>query len=295
MSGRALAALGAVALLAGGIAVVASPPAAVSGFAPSGGRAPATTAPAPAPAPAAPATGFAIRDAGVGPKRAYFAGRKVTVSFTVDAAAPLDLQIDVVREATRTPVRSIPLPAVVAGVPQRVEWDGVTGRGEVAPNGRYRMRVAGPGGSPRNAGTLTLHSHVYPIRGRHADRGPIGRFGVGRNGGRTHEGFDVHAPCGAPVVAARGGVVTRADYDPVLYGNLVIVRGERTRRDYWYAHLLRTPRLRVGDRVATGQRIGSIGATGNARTIGCQLHFELRPRGRPIDPASALHAWDRWS
>ena len=71
-----------------------------------------------------------------------------------------------------------------------------------------------------------------------------------------------------------------------------IVRGEQTQRDYWYAHLLRTPRLRVGDRVSTGQRIGLIGATGNARTIGCHLHFEIRSRGRPIDPRPELHAWD---
>lgn len=96
-------------------------------------------------------------------------------------------------------------------------------------------------------------------------------------------------------MGARGGVVTRADHDPVLYGNLVIIRGERTQRDDWYAHLLRTPRLKVGDRVGTGQRVGSIGATGNARTVGCHLHFEIRSGGRPIDPAHELHAWDGWN
>lgn len=185
--------------------------------------------------------------------------------------------------------------AAAPGAVQRAEWDGRTGAGTVAPDGRYRMRVTAADGTARNAGRVELRSHIYPIRGRHADRGPIGQFGVGRNGGRTHEGFDVNAACGVPIVAARGGVVTRADHDPVLYGNLVIIRGERTRRDYWYAHLLRTPRLTVGDRVSTGQRIGSIGATGNARTIGCHLHFEIRSDGRPIDPAPELHAWDKWS
>ncbi|MEY2443216.1 MAG: hypothetical protein QOJ46_2642, partial [bacterium] len=41
--------------------------------------------------------------------------------------------------------------------------------------------------------------------------------------------------------------------------------------------------------------IGRIGATGNARTIGCHLHFEIRKHGVPIDPAPELHAWDAWS
>jgi murein DD-endopeptidase MepM/ murein hydrolase activator NlpD len=136
---------------------------------------------------------------------------------------------------------------------------------------------------------------VYPIRGAHADRGAIGAFGVGRSGGRTHEGFDIDAACGTPLVAARGGRVTRAGYDPVLYGHVVIVRGAHTQRDYWYAHLLRASRLRPGDRVLTGQRIGRIGATGNARGVGCHLHFEIRSRGTPIDPAPELRAWDRWS
>jgi murein DD-endopeptidase MepM/ murein hydrolase activator NlpD len=248
-----------------------------------------------APAPLPPA--LTLDGASVSPRHAYVAGRPVQIDFAVaaPAPAPLALQVDVVREATRRPVRRLRIAAAAPGVPQRLTWDALTGGGDVAPDGRYRIRVAAPGGEAQDAGTLTLHSHVYPIRGRHADRGAAGAFGVARSGGRTHEGFDVFAPCGTPVVAARGGRVVRVSYDPVLYGNIVVIRGAHTHRDYWYAHLLRAPRLRAGQHVLTGRRIGSIGATGNARTIGCQLHFELRPRGRPIDPAPALHAWDRWS
>jgi murein DD-endopeptidase MepM/ murein hydrolase activator NlpD len=289
VSGRALAAAALVAgvgavLVPGtsGISGAAAPPAAVRASPPS-----SATLPAPA---------FALRDARVSPRHAYFAGRAVAAGFVIDAPAPLDLQVDVVRQATGRPVRRFALPAVAPGVAQRVEWDGLTGGGEVAPGGGYRIRVAAPGGgAARNAGRLTLRSHVYPIRGAHADRGPIGAFGVGRSGGRTHEGYDVNAACGTPLVAARGGVVTRAGYDPVLYGNVVIVRGARTRRDYWYAHLQSPSPLRTGDRVRTGQRIGRVGATGNARTIGCHLHFEIRSRGVPVDPAPELHEWDTWS
>ncbi len=237
---------------------------------------------------------FAVSASRVSPRHALVAGNPVRISFTIDAPAPVSLEVDVVREATNRPVRRFVLAAVAPAAEQRVEWDGVTGGGEVAPNGSYRVRVRSAQGTARRLGALTLRSHRYPIRGAHADRGPIGRFGVGRSGGRTHEGYDVNAACGTPLVAARGGRVVRSYYDPVLYGNLVIIRGERTRRDYWYAHLQRASRLRRGDLVRTGERIGRIGATGNARTIGCHLHFEIRARGVPIDPEPELHAWDRW-
>ncbi|MEA2150355.1 MAG: hypothetical protein QOD69_2185 [Solirubrobacteraceae bacterium] len=236
-----------------------------------------------------------VSGARVSPRHAYVAGRPVTIVFAVGGAAPVALQVDVVREATGMPVRRFAIAAAAPGAQQRLAWDGLTGGGDVAPGGSYRIRVRTPGGDARNVGRVTLRGHIYPIRARHADRGPAGAFGVARSGARTHEGFDVLAACGAPVVAARGGTVERVVYDPRLYGNLLVIRGERTRRDYWYAHLLHAPRLRAGDRVRTGERIGSIGATGNARTGGCQLHFELRPRGVPVDPAPELHRWDGWS
>jgi murein DD-endopeptidase MepM/ murein hydrolase activator NlpD len=76
---------------------------------------------------------------------------------------------------------------------------------------------------------------------------------------------------------------------------MVVIRGRKSNRDYWYSHLRRRPKLRKGDRVRTGQRLGSVGDTGNARTVGCHLHFEIRPRGEPVDPKPALMRWDRWS
>ncbi|HTN22923.1 MAG TPA: peptidoglycan DD-metalloendopeptidase family protein [Solirubrobacteraceae bacterium] len=238
---------------------------------------------------------FVVAEASVTPQQAYVAGRPVVIAFSVAAPGPLALAVDLVREKTGTPVRRLPIAAAQPGAEQRLSWDGLTGGGDVAPGGRYRVRVRAADGSARNVGAFDLRSHAYPIRGRHADRGAAGAFGVARSGGRVHEGFDVFAACGTPVVAARGGTVRRVVYDPVLYGNLVVIRGAHTHRDYWYAHLLRAPRLRAGDHVRTGVRIGSVGATGNARTIGCQLHFELRPRGVPVDPAPELHAWDAWS
>ena len=171
----------------------------------------------------------------------------------------------------------------------RLRWNGLI-RGRVAPDGRYAVRVDG-----RRVRTFEWHDHRYPVRGPHADRGGIGYFGAPRNGGRVHEGFDVNAACGTPLVAARGGRVLVSRYDPDLYGWLVIVHGHRTRRNYWYSHLLTTPRVAKGDRVRTGQRLGEVGATGNAASVGCHLHFEVRESGVPVDPEPLLHAWDRWS
>lgn len=230
----------------------------------------------------------------VAPTRAFFGGRTVRIEFRFAAGGPLDLQVEIVRQATNKVARRYALPLAIPQQPQRVDWDGLTGAGRVARNGRYRVRISAPGGSARYAGALTLRGHMYPIRGAHADRGPIGAFGVGRSGGRRHNGFDVNAGCGTPLVAARAGRVRRRAYDPVLYGNYIIIRGRLEQRDYWYVHLQRPAPVGVGQQVSTGQRIGRVGETGNARTIGCHLHFELRVRGRPIDPRPELHAWDGW-
>jgi hypothetical protein len=164
----------------------------------------AVAAPAAAAAPPPAASEFAVAGARVTPRHAYFADRPVRIAFAIQAPAPLALQVDVVREATGAPVRRFSLPAVAPGAAVRVGWDGLTGGGDVAPGGRYRIRVRAPDGTARGAGTLTLRSHVYPIRGPHADRGPIGAFGVARSGGRRHEGFDVDAACGTPLLDGMG-------------------------------------------------------------------------------------------
>jgi len=231
----------------------------------------------------------------VAPAHAFFGGRTVRVEFRFAAGGPLDLQVEIVRQASGRVARRYALPLAVPQQPQRIDWDGLTDAGRVARNGRYRVRIAAIGGRARLAGALTLHGHIFPIRGNHADRGPIGAFGVPRSGGRRHDGFDVNAACGTPLVAARAGRVRRRAYDPALYGHYVIIRGRLTQRDYWYVHLQRPAPVRVGQQVSTGQRIGRVGDTGNARTTGCHLHFELRVRGRPIDPRPELDAWDRWS
>ena len=91
------------------------------------------------------------------------------------------------------------------------------------------------------------------------------------------------------------GRVIRRGHDPVLYGNYVLVHGQGERRSYFYAHLPRPASVHRGDRVFEGQRVGAVGETGNAVGTGCHLHFEIRARGVPVDPAPYLRRWDRYS
>jgi murein DD-endopeptidase MepM/ murein hydrolase activator NlpD len=123
----------------------------------------------------------------------------------------------------------------------------------------------------------------------------VGEFGVPRNGGRTHEGFDVTAACGTELVAVTSGRIARRGFDPVLYGNHLTIRGRGERRSYFYAHLPRPAPVGRGERVWEGQRVGAVGETGNAAGTGCHLHFEIHVRGVPVDPAPYLRRWDRYS
>lgn len=100
------------------------------------------------------------------------------------------------------------------------------------------------------------------------------------------------APCGTPLVAVRGGRVLDTGYDPVLYGNYLLLHGAGEHRSYFYAHMPRSALVHPEERVYAGQRVGAVGKTGNARTVGCHLHFEIHVRGRPIDPEPALAHWD---
>jgi len=133
---------------------------------------------------------------------------------------------------------------------------------------------------------------VFPIRGSH-DLGQTASNGFG--GGRGHQGQDMFADCGTPVVAARGGKVRKAEFHPVG-GNFVVITVRATGLDYVYMHLERAARVRPGETLETGERLGAVGATGNA--FGCHLHFELWTApgwyagGQAFDPLPRLRRWD---
>jgi murein DD-endopeptidase MepM/ murein hydrolase activator NlpD len=139
------------------------------------------------------------------------------------------------------------------------------------------------------------YGHIFPVGGPHGVRGPIGEYHAPRSGGRIHEGFDITAACGARLVAVRNGRVLRRGFDPVLYGNYLLIHGEGERRSYFYAHLVRPAEVGRGEEVLEGEAVGRVGETGNAAGTGCHLHFEIHARGVPIDPEPSLRRWDRYS
>lgn len=173
-----------------------------------------------------------------------------------------------------------------------IYWDGLTQRRRLAPAGRYLV-VAGPIGGPlTRVGRIRLHSHEFPVDGPHGTRGYIGSFGAPRVDGRTHEGFDITAACGTPLVAVRAGRVIKKAYDPELYGNFIVLKGKGERRTYKYAHLIRPAPVRRGQRVRAGRRLGSVGQTGNAAGTPCHLHIEIRTHGQLLNPEPLVNAWD---
>lgn len=102
---------------------------------------------------------------------------------------------------------------------------------------------------------------------------------------KAHLGIDYAARRGTPIVAAGSGKVIYAARMGA-YGNLVKIRhadGYETR----YAHMKSFRRgIKRGKRVKKGQTIGYVGTTG--RSTGPHLHFELRKRGRAINPLKVV-------
>jgi hypothetical protein len=100
--------------------------------------------------------------------------------------------------------------------------------------------------------------------------------------GRLHEGIDISAPLGTPIVASKDGivVVTGRKEGYGGYGNTVEIKHDddfSTR----YAHLSKVI-VKEGDTVKAGEVIGYVGCTG--RCTGPHCHFEIRYRGVPLNP-----------
>jgi murein DD-endopeptidase MepM/ murein hydrolase activator NlpD len=270
---------------------------------------PVTVDPRPAEVPAG------VIDAEVQGSKVFFgAQRPAELSYVVGGSQPESVEVELVRAADGEVVERWRPGPVTPGVPQTVRWDGTAGA-EVQRDGVYQFRVAptGAAGDERRAlgapgvrtsrtpaaaagapGAFTFLRHRFPVAGAHDYAEEAARFG----GGRGHQGQDVFAACGTPIVAARGGVVKFKQFQSAA-GHYVVIDGARTGVDYGYMHLREAALVDEGDRVKTGQPIGFVGATG--RASGCHLHFEewtapgWYSGGSAFDPLPDLLAWDEHS
>ena len=104
---------------------------------------------------------------------------------------------------------------------------------------------------------------------------------------RTHEGIDIIAELGAPVVAAHSGSVESIVQDS-LYGTVVTVsHGDGTRTIY--ANLAENPPVNVGDWIDCGTTIGSVGSTALCEiSQTSHLHFAITVNGTVADPMDYL-------
>jgi murein DD-endopeptidase MepM/ murein hydrolase activator NlpD len=113
-------------------------------------------------------------------------------------------------------------------------------------------------------------------------------WGAARSGGRSHEGIDIFAPCGHPVVSATRGVIVSVGENRLggLYLGVLGPGGSW----HYYAHLSRVATLRIGDVVRPGDTVGYVGDTGNARGTPCHLHYGIYLRGKAQNPHEYLRS-----
>jgi murein DD-endopeptidase MepM/ murein hydrolase activator NlpD len=188
-----------------------------------------------------------------------------------------------------------------AGVPEEdlLEVNGFHSAAEARP-GKLIFVLFGPGdrpdaGASPDARVADQTPSEAPAPAAPPRKAPTARFRwpvdaprvtslFGSRWGRPHEGIDLQAAIGTPVYAADEGEVVYAGNKVRGYGNMVVVKHHDDLMTV-YAHnsvLL----VKVGDRVALGQRLALSGQSGHA--TGPHVHFEVRRGQVPRDPLQFL-------
>ncbi len=132
--------------------------------------------------------------------------------------------------------------------------------------------------APKPAAAPGAREFIWPVSGS-----VLKGFGPSADGVRN-DGVNIGAPRGTEIKASATGEVVYAGSELVGFGNLILIRHPGG----WvtaYAHA-DTMVVKEGDLVKQGQRIGTVGTTGNASAP--QVHFELRKGKEPVDPAGHL-------
>jgi murein DD-endopeptidase MepM/ murein hydrolase activator NlpD len=126
----------------------------------------------------------------------------------------------------------------------------------------------------------------FPVRGTIDFGAHDARFGAWR-GNHRHEGQDVFADAGTPLVAVRDGRVVETGNNGGRGNYVAIWSVDRT---FVYLHMRAPTPLAVGDDVEAGERVGAVGCTGSC--WGDHLHLEMRAgrgtTGTPLDPLPLL-------
>jgi peptidoglycan LD-endopeptidase LytH len=154
-----------------------------------------------------------------------------------------------------------------------------------------QLRQANPPGllPPRPTPPAGARAGVCPVKG------PV-RIGQGwgapRDGGRRrHQGIDLLAPAGTPLVAVISGHITRLSNQDRGRGGISLWLRDARGTAYYYAHNQHNL-VHLGQQVRAGQVIARVGATGNAKGGPPHLHFQIHPGGgRPVSPDALVRRW----
>jgi peptidoglycan LD-endopeptidase LytH len=114
----------------------------------------------------------------------------------------------------------------------------------------------------------------------------VDTWNAARSNNRVHQGIDIFARRGTPVLSTTEGIVLRVGIND-LGGKVVLVLGPGGHRHY-YAHLDRYAEIESGDRVVPGAVLGYLGNTGNARNTPPHLHYGIYTAKGAVNPYPLL-------
>jgi murein DD-endopeptidase MepM/ murein hydrolase activator NlpD len=260
---------------------------------PTAGASGSGAAAAPPPPAAAPAPAAATTPA---PAAARRTAKPIALRIGSYGAAVRDLQRELRRRGIRVVVDGAFGPATKRAV-KRIQK-----RFKMKPTGvanakllkRLGLQVRTTAGAPAPA-----RARITPGRSPYLDVFPVAGdytysddYGAARHQG-SHEGVDIMADRGTPVVAVANATVSRLARAETGLGGLYVWLERADGTEYYFAHLNSVAAgLQDGQAVSAGQVIGTVGNTGDARYGATHLHFEIRPGGSPIDPYPHLVAVD---
>lgn len=167
--------------------------------------------------------------------------------------------------------------------------------------GEYPFAISGPNSSAKLIAILselipygvTLEESIMEVVGPFPVAGPAwwsDDWHAPRSGGRLHQGLDIFAPHGTPIVSAADGVISQKSTSSLCGLGLEVTDAAGTQ--YYHCHLSGYPEgIQIGTSVKMGQVIGFIGNTGNAISTPPHVHFEFQPNGIPQPPKPQVDSW----
>ncbi|MBQ3695371.1 MAG: peptidoglycan DD-metalloendopeptidase family protein [Alphaproteobacteria bacterium] len=170
---------------------------------------------------------------------------------------------------------------------QLTEWDNTKSSNTSSSKNTSAQKTANKQTPTTKAATTTKNITIpKSAQSKRFDRPASGKIiqGFSSTENAHNEGINIAGKIGDPIKAADSGQVVYAGNELKGYGNLMLIK----HKDGWITAYAHNDKLLVkkGDQVARGQKIATMGKTGNVKTP--QLHFEVRYKTKVVDPQKYL-------